>query len=256
MRTSLSKFVELLLICRAAFSAVQLEKQVGFSQTYNDVIAEIDKSHSSCIVHLVHLTKEVELSTPSSFPIVLDLWTTDWEMVTYLSKSILREEGIRNLTEKRFKSTFTTAKIQRFSCFITLIVLPGLSNPFVTDLFQREYPNLRVRMLQILLRSSNIVCQVRQNFIDFRIDNFLSNLALNSDSKIQLQSPLPHPTRHLPPVVIHYVLVLCFCFPVRCCGHLCSNYYRFAFKTLCSMKLRLKIINRSFLGPRVICIVC
>ena len=64
----------------------------------------------------------------------------------------LRQEVVKNLIGRTFKSIVTTAKIQRLSCFITIIVLPGLDSPFTTDLFQEEARTFHVNMLHMLLR--------------------------------------------------------------------------------------------------------
>ena len=151
MRAYFAEFVELLVICRIVFSTVELENATPFPEIYNDIIAEIDQFYSSCLTHFVHLTKEVELSAPTSFPVVLDLWTSDWERVAKLEKYEFYED-VKNLTKRRFRRASTAAKVQQFSCFITILILPGSGNPFTPALTLAGYQTSRLNLLRTLLR--------------------------------------------------------------------------------------------------------
>ena len=121
--------------------------------TQNDLLfTEIEKRYSQCVVHLVCLTERVDFAAPTSFPVIMDRWTMDLEHVVGLRKRKRFLRVIQKLTKNRIESRPTIGKLQRFSCFINMIVASGSENVMVTDLLLNRYTTQRAETLQMLLR--------------------------------------------------------------------------------------------------------
>ena len=123
---------------------------------YNDLVEEISQHYSSCIVHLVHLTQRMEFEDqPPSFPIILDWWTPAVMDAAAADLEAIDIWQRPKLLRRRIKVGAAVAKMQDLVCYITLLVLPGLQDPTMEELFLRRYTSARLDALSILRRQDS-----------------------------------------------------------------------------------------------------